>query len=389
VLAQQPSRPPKPAEPWYRRPAVIIIGCLVAFGVVRARRSDSPKESTTTPQQPASPAITRIAEPVQHVKRDRLRPERVITWLTLAGFTCYVLTWEGYRAFYAAFNVSPEAVGISYPALIIPVAVNTAVIGIFVIGFVALIAPLGMRVSSGAARMLLPLGLLLVFVVYYLYLLEFSGEAGRTTSRRTGSTLSLSHFVALIGLFGFLLIFAAIGAIGEEKVRRLKVRWRHRWRVRRLRQRIAEQPTEEAKAAVVVEHVMARRRRRLKRARERRHLREASPAAVVLLVSLTALLLANFMTYLDNAAEHAARDVLAGKAMFGSNADLPAGLLLNVRARQVEVIAVESRFRSLEGRKLLYLGSKDGGHVLYDIANKKALLIPSGAIALQFGEADT
>jgi hypothetical protein len=34
---------------------------------------------------------------------------------------------------------------------------------------------------------------------------------------------------------------------------------------------------------------------------------------------------------------------------------------------------------------LLYLGAKDGTYVLYDIVKKKALFIPSGAVALQFG----
>jgi hypothetical protein len=64
-----------------------------------------------------------------------------------------------------------------------------------------------------------------------------------------------------------------------------------------------------------------------------------------------------------------------------------AGFLLgNVKARKVDVLAIESKFSPLERQRLLYLGAKDGAYVLYDIAKKKALLIPSGAIALQFSE---
>ena len=50
------------------------------------------------------------------------------------------------------------------------------------------------------------------------------------------------------------------------------------------------------------------------------------------------------------------------------------------------MLAIESKFSPLERQKLLYLGTKDGAHILYDIGEKKALLIPSGAIALQFSE---
>jgi hypothetical protein len=75
--------------------------------------------------------------------------------------------------------------------------------------------------------------------------------------------------------------------------------------------------------------------------------------------------------------------------MFESAGDLPAAILLKVRARPVEALAIESRFRALERQKLLYLGTKDGAYVVYDIAEKKALLIPSGAIALQFSEIRT
>jgi hypothetical protein len=88
----------------------------------------------------------------------------------------------------------------------------------------------------------------------------------------------------------------------------------------------------------------------------------------------------------NNAAEHAARDAIAEKPMFQSAGDLPADVLLNVAARPVEVIAVESRFRSLERQKLLYLGAKDSVCVLYDIVKMKTYLVPSGAIALQFSE---
>jgi hypothetical protein len=81
--------------------------------------------------------------------------------------------------------------------------------------------------------------------------------------------------------------------------------------------------------------------------------------------------------------------VVTGKPMFESAGDLPAAILLKVRARPVEALAIESRFRALERQKLLYLGTKDGAYVVYDIAEKKALLIPSGAIALQFSEIRT
>jgi hypothetical protein len=113
-------------------------------------------------------------------------------------------------------------------------------------------------------------------------------------------------------------------------------------------------------------------------------MRAAAPVALMLVVSLIAFLLASFVMYLSHAAEHAARDVVVGKSMFESTGDLPASILLNVRARRVEVVAVQSKFRSLERQKLLYLGAKDGTYVIYDIAKKKALFIPAGAIALQF-----
>jgi hypothetical protein len=115
-------------------------------------------------------------------------------------------------------------------------------------------------------------------------------------------------------------------------------------------------------------------------------MRAAAPFVLMLGVSLVAFLLANFVIYLSNAAEHAARDVVAGRPAFKSTGDLPASILLNVGARRVELVAVESKFRSLERQKLLYLGAKDGRYVVYDIEKKKALFIPSGAIALQFSQ---
>jgi uncharacterized membrane protein len=57
------------------------------------------------------------------MRRNGLRPDNILTWLSLLGITCYVITWFGYTAFYGSFSVSPEAVGILYPALLIPAAV--------------------------------------------------------------------------------------------------------------------------------------------------------------------------------------------------------------------------------------------------------------------------
>jgi hypothetical protein len=129
----------------------------------------------------------------------------------------------------------------------------------------------------------------------------------------------------------------------------------------------------------------SRRRQRKRRARRGKDFRDAAPVVLVLLSGIAGLLVVMLVVYLNNSAEHAARNAVAEKPLFESAGDIPASILLNVGARRVEVLAVESKFRPLERQKLLYLGAKDGTYVLYDIVKKKALFIPSGAVALQFG----
>jgi hypothetical protein len=107
------------------------------------------------------------------------------------GVLCYVVTWLGYSTFYSRFNVTPETVGISYPALVIPTAVFTVLMGILLIGIAALAAPVFMPISVRAARILAPLG----FILFTAYVVSFtiSGEARReqaaNTTRHFPSTL--------------------------------------------------------------------------------------------------------------------------------------------------------------------------------------------------------
>jgi hypothetical protein len=316
----------------------------------------------------------------EDMKGNGLRPERILTWLSLLGITCYVITWIGYDTFYRSFSVSPEAVGISYPALLIPAAVFFSLILMLVAGIAALAAPLFMRVPIGAAGVLSQVGLL-IFALSIFW-------AGMKPPPHTGLPPS-SLLLALAMLFGGILFSHGVGIMISHKVDKYWRRLRHLSRVRRLRRRIQPECSVGEKRAVIRKYVATRRRRRRNWARLRKDFREAVPVTFALLFAAAAFLTLSFIVYLSHSAEQAARDVAAGKQMFNSGGDFPAAVLLNVRARKVEVLAVESRFRSLEREKLLYLGTKDGAYVVYDIAQKKALLIPSGAIALQFSQEST
>lgn len=310
------------------------------------------------------------------MKRNGLRPDNVLTWLSLLGITCYVITWIGYNTFYHSFSVSPDAVGISYPALLIPTAVFFSLIVMLLGGVGALAAPFFMRVSIRAANLHWRFGL-----AFFVAFVVLSARIGPPPQEGVSPGRLI---IALGGLFSISLFAIGIIVIGETRASNYLHRQRHLWSVRRLRRRVQPKCSVEEQQLEIRKYMATRRRRRSNRARMGKDLREAAPVALMLLLAITAFLVLSFVVYLSNSAEHAARDVVAGKRMFTSGGDFPAGILLNVRARAVEVLAVESRFRPLERQKLLYLGTKDGAYVLYDISKRKALVIPSGAIALQF-----
>jgi hypothetical protein len=331
---------PRPTEPWYMRPAIMILGSLIALGFMRARSRNPSKQSDTVPQQPVLPA----SQSAREARRYRLRPEAILTWLSLIGLICYVITWTGYVTFYRTFSVGPQTVGVSYPALLIPAAAIASILVLFVAAVVALIAPLFMQVPIRAAYIHSLLGLVM-FVVFDFWYIRLDAPTGR------GHLSPIQVFALFGGLLGLLLLVHGLSVVLSEWARR-----RRGSRAHELRERVAAD------------------------------LRDAAPVVLVLLAGIAGLLLVMFVIYLNNAAEHAARDAIAEKPMFQSAGDLPADVLLNVAARPVEVVAVESRFRSFERQKLLYLGAQDGVYVLYDIVKKKTYLVPSGAIALQFSE---
>jgi hypothetical protein len=319
------------------------------------------------------------------MRRNGLQPENLLTWLSLfgallgtLGIACYVITWFGYQQFYLSFNVSSETVGISYPALLIPAAVFFSIIVIVLAGLAGLVAPLFMRVPIRSAAIQWRVGLLIFLAA------SISGSV-MGPPPQTGLPAS-RVILALIILFGGFLFAYGIAVILVGRADEYDRRLRHLFRVRRLRRRIQPKCSIEEKRAVVREYMASRRRHRLNRASLHNDIRGAAPVILMLLLPVAVLLMLSFVIYLAHSAEHAAGAVVAGKPAFESAGDFPAGILLNVKARKVDVLAIESKFSPLERQRLLYLGAKDGAYVLYDIAKKKALLIPSGAIALQFSE---
>jgi len=305
------------------------------------------------------------------MRRFALRPEKLLPWLTVFGTVCYVVSWLGREDFYESFYLTSEMVGGGYPDLLIPAAVAGAVLLVVLLAFVAMVLPFFIRVSLGAARLQLLAGGS-IFLLSAVALQVTGASAGR-------NLLALpAMFGMLLGAHGF---YALTGAVVTSSRQR---RSRHIRRARRLRRRVKGKPADQAHD-VILKYMRSRRRRRSWRPRLLNDLREALPTVFVLATVILSLLFLILTLYLSNAAKHAARDVLAGRPMFENEGDWPALFLLNVQARPVRVVAATPQFRHLEQATLLYLGRSGGAYVLYDLGTKKALLIPSGGIALEFG----
>src|SRR5215218_763036 len=260
------------------------------------------------------------------MRRNGLQPENLLTWLSLfgallgtLGITCYVITWFGYQQFYRSFNVSPETVGISYPALLIPAAVFFSLIVMVLAGLAGLVAPLFMRLPTRSARIQWRVGLLIFLAA------SFSG-AVMGPPPQTG--LPAGRVILVLSLlFGGVLFAYGIAVILLDKYDRPL---RYVSSVRRLHRQIQPKHSLEERADMG-EYVATRRRQRRNRAQRRKDMRGAAPVTLILLLPVAVLLMLSFVIYLAHSAEHAASAVVAGKPAFESAGDFPAGVLLNVK----------------------------------------------------------
>jgi len=262
--------------------------------------------------------------------------------------------------------------GGGYPDLLIPAAVAGALLLVAFLAFAAMIAPYFIKVSRGAARLQLLAGGFITLL---------SAAALQVTKELAGGNL-----LVMPAIFGMLLAAHGFYALASTLVTPSQQRQsRHVRRVRRLRRRVKGKPADQSHD-VILRYMRSRRARRSWRQRLLNDFREALPTVFVLATVIISLLFLFLNVYLSNAAKHAARDALAGKPMFANEADWPAFFLLNVQARPVWVVAATPQFRHLEQATLLYLGRTGGAYVFFDLGTKKALLIPSGGIALEFGD---
>jgi hypothetical protein len=306
------------------------------------------------------------------LSRISLRPEVWLPWLTVLGFGAYVVSWLGRAVFYAAFGVSPEIVGVSYPSLLIPAAVLGVFVALVFLTVVAFAVPLFVITSSRrAGRWQMKVGglILLSVLVAATILGAIFGESGSE-----GAVAALT----VPWILGVLFLVHGFGAWSARSLRRHAVRSR----LRRLRQQVNS--PEEALSAYLTEQRAQRRRRAARRAERARVRREARPAGLVILLWLATVLYLMLGAYLTDAATRAAYNAVVGETDIFVAADRPANVLLNVHVRAVEVEAIEPQFRPLQTAELLYLGTNSGTHVLYNRTARQAVLIPSGSVALRF-----
>jgi ABC-type multidrug transport system fused ATPase/permease subunit len=300
------------------------------------------------------------------MKRTSLRPELWLPWLTVLGFGSYVVSWFGREAFYLAFGVTSEIVGVDYPTLLVPAAVAGAIMVLLLMAIAALILPLFKRWPRRAAFSQMWVGGLILLAT--VAVATVIAALYPPFPKKWGPL----HLIYVPGWFGILLFAHGGSALTDTRVRRR--------RMRALRRKL---PPEEAMIAYVAERRQRRQGRQARRAKRARITGDVLPAALPLLLSMVILLFIAFAAYLINAAEHAAHNVIANKTRAFTRADLPASVLLNVQARSVRVVAIAPQFRPLESTRLLYLGASDGTYVLYDRTARQAVLVPSGSVALR------
>jgi hypothetical protein len=307
------------------------------------------------------------------MKRYVLRPDQALSWLAVLGFLCYAVAWQGYRTFYEAFSVTPQMAGISYEAIVVPAAISAFLLLLVMVSGISMVAPVFlpafMRTPAGTARIHLKSGLLLGAVFW----------TWAAIRRVENESPAESFLIALGEIVSLVLVAAGLNVLINRATTRLWFRCLHAFRARVLHQ---------ATESVAHDYLVARRRQKRQRTSQSRLARRAGPVVRIMLLFIAVFLVMAYIAYLDHAAEHVARSVVANKPYDGLDR-YAAGILLKPTATRVAVIAADAAFRPLEKSRLLYLGRSDGAYVLYDISSRKALVVPSGSIALQFGSSDS
>jgi hypothetical protein len=282
---------------------------------------------------------------------------------------CYAVAWQGYRTFYEAFNVTPQMAGISYQAIVAPAAISAFLLLLVTVGLTSLVAPVlfttFIKIPVRTARLYLKSGLLVLALFW----------AWAIIRRPEHQPPPESIFVALFLVFGLVLVVAGLNEFVDRFRTRLWFRCRHAFRTQVLHRETR---------SIAHDYLISRRRARRRRGSPRRFFRQAGLIVRILPVFIGAFLVMVYIVYLGHAAEHAAHNVVAGKPNGGLDG-YAAGILVKPTAVRVTVIAADTAFHSLENSRLLYLGRSDGAYVLYDIPSEKALIVPSGSIALEFG----
>src|SRR6266540_645127 len=287
------------------------------------------------------------------------RPEAWLPWLTVLGFGCYVASWLGRESFYRTFHVSSEMVGVNYPALLIPTAVLGAFIVLLVAAVTTLVLPVFMPISRRAAWWQMKVG---GSAVLASILSEYIVILTERNPPRVVQTLPVVPF-----WFGALLFAHGISAVSDRLQQRRRACWL-RWRA------TSPEQAHDAIMAYLRARRLWRRQRAVRRAKRAEIRREALPAALLLVLSLAIFLFLALAVYVNNAATHAANNVIEGRNdSFFVGADLPAAILLNVRVRPVKVDAIAPQFRSLQKAQMLYLGINGGAYVLYDRTARQAV----------------
>jgi hypothetical protein len=310
-----------------------------------------------------------IDQVMEMMKNRSFRPEWILGILALLGLVYYAEVWIGYLGFYRSLGVTPEMAGVRYPALVLPTAILIFLLILVLVGSAAILFAFGVRSGPRAAGVQLILGCLLIIpIVWY--------EPAPSDQLSIGNTI---HLVVI--LLGVLMFSAGIADIFGYHALRWLTRRIHVWRVERLRQRL-EGALDGQEAQVIVGWIISRRRARRRWKRWKKDLREAGRLPLAILIAVIAFTAAVLPVYLLNAAEHAARDLKAGKPeLFES--DPWAALFLRIRMQRCSVIALDTRFQSLERVTLICLGGDNGTYLLYDSAQRRVLRVPSGSVALQ------
>jgi hypothetical protein len=306
---------------------------------------------------------------MEMMKSRSFRPEWILGILTLLGLVYYAEVWSAYLAFYRSLGVTPETAGVRYPALVVPTAILIFIFILVLAGSAAVLFAFGRRSGPRAAGVQLVLGCLLIIpIIWY--------DPAPKDQVSIGNTI---HLVVI--LLGALMFSAGIADIFGYHTKRWSTRRIHVRRVKRLRQRL-EGALDGQEAQVIAGWIASRRRTRSGRTRWKKDLREAGRLPLAILVAIIAFTAAVLPGYLLNAAEHAARDLKAGKPELFTS-DPWAALFLRIKMQQCSVIALDKRFQSLERATLTCLGGDGGTYLLYDSAQRRVLRVPSGSVALQ------